>query len=190
MCESVQKKLIDIEKSIFYEKTVLFDVANSILKYGVESYFSLIKQIKVHKPKQIIGKIDASTKYRIRDKFGTQAYKKVNQLIRNGEIECSPSRSECDVYLIQANIMDPNSIILSNDSFKDFNLAWTKSLRIVKYLRIDSRFYFNLDLKGVVEEMEELSDLNLITDESGIERLWDGPKSIGEIDFYPEEGVN
>ncbi len=148
MSQSEQQILINLEKRIFYKKTVLLDVSNIVLKYGVEGYFSLCKQIKEHKPKQIIGKIDASAKYKIKDKFGAQAYKKVNQLIRTGEIECSPSRSECDVYLIQANIMDPNSLILSNDSFKDFNPILTRSLKIVKCLRIDSRFFFNLDLKG------------------------------------------
>lgn len=164
-------------------------MSNNILKYGVEGYFSLGTQIKEHKPKQIIGKIDASTKYKIRDKFGAQAYKQVNQLIRNGEIECSPSRSECDVYLIQANIMDPNSIILSNDSFKDFNPILTRSLRIVKYLRIDSRFNFNLNLKGNLKSFTENIDTKNV-ELSGLDKLWSASKTKDKINIYPKEVVS
>lgn len=186
----VRKKLTKLEKSLFFAQTVLLDTANIILNYGIQGYLSLIQQIKTHKPKKVIGKMDASAKYRIKENFGKKAFEEINKLIERGEIECSPSRSECDVYLIQANIMLPNSVVLSNDSFNDFNPFWVSALKLIKFLRIDSRFYFKLDLKGVLEEMEGLNDSKLITEESGIERLWDATESIGDIDLYPEEGVN
>ena len=134
--------------------------------------------------------MDASAKYRVKENFGKEAFKEINKLIEKGEIECTPSRSECDVYLIQANIMLPDSLVLSNDSFNDFNPLWVGVLKVIKFLRVESRFYFNLDLKGGVEELEELDESNVIIEESGIERLWDTTESLENIDFYPEEGVN
>jgi len=188
--ENIRKKLVNLEKSLFFAQTVLLDTANIIIKYGIKGYLSLIQQIKAHKPIKVIGKMDASAKYIIKEKFGKRSFEEINKLIKEGEIECAPSRSECDVYLIQANIMIPDSVVLSNDSFNDFNPVWVNALKVIKFLRVESRFYFNLDLKCVVEEMEEINDVNIITEESGIERLWDATETIGEIDFYPEEGIN
>lgn len=168
------------EKKLFFNKTVLLDTANIILKYGIEGYQSLIKQITEHQPKEIIGKMDASARYKVEKWFGKKAFNELNRLINNGDIECAPSRSECDVYLIQANIRESDSIILTNDAFLDFNPFWVSVLRLVKFLRVGSQFYFNLDLKGTVEDLKE----------TGVEQLWNSPESIGEIDIYPEEGVN
>ena len=177
-----------MEKSLFFAQTVLLDTANIILKYGIQGYLSLIQQIKTHNPNKVIGKMDASAKYRIRENFGQEAYEEINKLIEEGEIECAPSRSECDVYLIQANIMMSDSVVLSNDAFNDFNPFWVSALKIIKFLRVESRFYFNLDLKDVVEE--GTNNPNLITDESGIEKLWSATDSIGTIELYPEEEMN
>lgn len=183
----VVRQLNELEKKLFFNKTILLDTANIILKYGIEGYLSLIQQIMAHQPKKVIGKMDASAKYRVKESFGKEAFKEINKMIEEGEIECTPSRSECDVYLIQANIMVPDSVVLSNDSFNDFNPFWVSALKVIKFLRLESRFYFNLDLKGDVEELEELNESNVLTEEeSGIERLWDSTESIGDIDFYPE----
>lgn len=189
--ENVKEKLEKLEKKLFFAKTVLLDTANIILKYGIQGYLSLVQQIKTHNPKRVIGKMDASARYRIKEKFGKEAYKEINKLIEEGEIECTPSRSECDVYLIQANIMISDSVVLSNDSFNDFNPFWTMALNVIKFLKIESRFYFNLDLRGAIEEMGALSNSHLKTEETaGIERLWGENKSVGEIELFPEEGVN
>ncbi len=176
----VVKQLNELEKKLFFNKTVLLDTANIILKYGIEGYKSLLRQIMAHQPEKVIGKIDASARYKVEKRFGKKAFDELNKLISNGDIECAPSRSECDVYLIQANIRDPDSVILTNDAFLDFNPLWVAALRMLKFLRVGSQFYFNLDLKEAVEDIKM----------SGIEQLWNSPKSIGEIDIYPEEGVN
>ncbi|KKM76337.1 hypothetical protein LCGC14_1381160 [marine sediment metagenome] len=129
-----------------------------------------------HQPKKVIGKMDASARYKVKKRFGKKAFDELNKLISNGDIECAPSRSECDVYLIQANIREPDSVILTNDAFLDFNPLWVTALRLVKFLRVGSQFYFNLDLKGAVEDIKE----------TGLDGLWNSPESIGEIDIYPE----
>ena len=144
---NVSKKLVEIEKKLFFNKTLLLDSANLILKYGLDGYALMIKQVSQYSPSKIISRIDASARYKVKSKFGESAFHSLNNLIKNGEIECSPSRSECDVYLIQASIMIPDSCLISNDSFSDYHPYWVNSLKLVKFMKINSRFYFNLDLK-------------------------------------------
>lgn len=168
----VSKKLEEIEKKIFLNKTLLLDSANLILKYGMEGYALMIKQVNQYNPKKIISRIDASAKYKVKGKFGDSAFHLLNDLIQKGEIECSPSRSECDVYLIQANIMILESCLLSNDSFSDYHPYWVNSLNLVKFMKIDSRFYFNLDLKLRVnkKKVHLLSSINKKREKNGVDQ--------------------
>ncbi|KKN53230.1 hypothetical protein LCGC14_0604670 [marine sediment metagenome] len=81
--ENIRKKLVNLEKSLFFAQTVLLDTANIIIKYGIKGYLSLIQQIKAHKPIKVIGKMDASAKYIIKEKFNrlVKIFKEINKKI-------------------------------------------------------------------------------------------------------------
>ncbi len=188
---NVKKKLNEIEQKLFINQTILLDASNIILQYGIKGYYSLLTQIREHQPKRLIGKIDASARYKVRSKFGKNAFDDLNELIKNGEIECTPSKSECDVYLIQANIRNPNSLILSNDGLNDFNPFWVNMLKVIKFTEIDSRFYFNLDLKSAIDNKEKSHSKSKVKlEKSGLEQLWNAAESMEEIDIYPEEAMS
>ena len=186
---NAKKKLNEVEQKLFVNQTILLDASNIILQYGIEGYHSLLTQINEHQPKRLIGKMDANSRYKVRSKFGKNAFDDLNELIKNGELECTPSKSECDVYLIQANIRDPNSLILSNDGFNDFNPFWVNVLKVVKFTEIDSRFYFNLDLKSALDNNNGLSHRKseVKQEKSGLEQLWNSAESTEHINIYPEE---
>lgn len=185
----VREKLAKLEKRLFFSQIVLLDTANIILQYGINGYLEMVNQITNHKPEKIIGKMDASAKYKIKRYFGKKAFKNINELIERGEIECTPSKSECDVYLIQANINIPDSILVSNDCYCDFNPFWVSALRIVKFIKIDSKFYFNLDLKGVVDISDKELTNSYDSKESELKWFERLTNSDGEFELYPKSEV-
>ncbi len=183
----VRKRLMALERKLFYNQLVLPDTANIILKVKLDGYLRMIKQLSQHEPKAIISKMDASVVYKIKKRFGKGVYEKVKKLIRTGEIDCAPSKSECDVYLIQANIMEVNSVIITLDCFNDYNKFWTSSTKIVKFVEINNRFYFNLDLKESIDLLESDSSDSSKCNTSEIDWYNNLTASKGELELHPTE---
>ncbi len=188
--QNVRNELMELEKKLFFSRFVLFDSANIILDDGIDAYLRLLQQVIEHAPSQIIEKIDASARYVLRKKFGKEAFYVLNKLIEDKKIMCTPSKSECDTYLIQACIMNPGAVLITNDGFNDYNTFWTKAVQVVKYTKIGSRFYFNLDLKRTITrpKTRPVRNVSSYQEVSGLELLWDPNDTKGKIEIYPEGG--
>ena len=133
------------ERSLFTNKTILVDLANLILDFGgLGNYISLTRKISKYHPNKIYFLADASLKYRLTPE-DTERYL---DLIAEGIIRECPSRTQADVYLLQMGVRIPNSAILSNDSFKEFESRLVKNCEIIKFLTIDGEIYFNIDVKS------------------------------------------
>ncbi len=194
--ENVKKKLEALEKELFCNKAVKLDSANLILKFGVNNYLNLVEQINSYKPKSIIHKMDASAKYLVRERFGKEAFNRINKLIDDGIVELTPAKRECDPYLIQACLREKDSVLVSLDAFNDFNRFWISPLRVIKPVKFNSRFYFNhIDLKAPLDKTangdktatNNLENPTPVPSASGIEFLDRLSDSTGELDLYTSE---
>ena len=133
------------EKNMFKDKIILVDLANLILDFGgLENYISLIKKIKKLHPRKVYLLADASLKYQLT----SEDTEKYLDLIAEGIIHECPSKTPADIYLLQMCITVPNSMILSNDDFKEWEPKLVKQCKLIKFLTINGEIYFNLDLKA------------------------------------------
>ena len=198
--ENVKKKLEALEKELFCNKAVKLDSANLILKFGVNNYLNLVEQINSYKPKSIIHKMDASAKYLVRERFGKEAFNRINKLIDDGIVELTPAKRECDPYLIQACLREKDSVLVSLDGLTDFNRFWISPLRVIKPVKINSRFYFDLDLKAALArtangdkttctnaKTNNLEKTTPAPSASGIEILYRLSASTRKLDLYTSE---
>ncbi|HEC39767.1 hypothetical protein LCGC14_0525750 [marine sediment metagenome] len=132
------------ERFLFKDKTILVDAANLILDFGgLENYINLIKKIEKYQPKKIYLLADASLKYQLTPR-DTDRYL---DLVAEGMIHECPSKTQADLYLIQMCVTIPNSAIISNDDFKEWEPKLVKHCKLIKFLAINGNIYFNINLK-------------------------------------------
>lgn len=145
-----ENKLLKNEEYKFFSNRVgLIDTSNIILDCGVENYKALIQYLKSFNPKAIIQIIDAKTPYIIREKFGQKVFNELMELINKHKIiRLAPAKTESDLFLIQAALDNPEHFLLSNDKYADYDPKYTRHLKTIKFMCINSNFYFSLDLKS------------------------------------------
>jgi len=70
-------------------------------------------------------------------------------LINNHKtIKLAPAKTESDSFLIQTALDNPEHYLITNDKFSDFDPRYTKNLNLVKFMFLNSNFYFSIDLKN------------------------------------------
>ena len=133
------------ERFLFKDKTILVDLANLILDFGwLENYINLKKKIEKYHPNKVYLLADASLKYRLTPE-DTEKYL---DLVAEGIIHECPSKTQADIYLLQMCVKIRNSVILSNDDFKEWEPELVKHCKLIKFLVINGEIYLNINLKA------------------------------------------
>lgn len=145
------KLLKSEEEKLFSNQLGLIDSSNIILTCGIENYKDLIQYIRSYNPKKIIQIIDARAPYIIKKRFGKEAFNELMDLIYNHKtIKLAPAKTESDLFLIQTALDNPEHYLITNDKLSDFDPNYIKNLNLVKFMFINSNFYFSIDLKNKI----------------------------------------
>ncbi len=147
--------LKDLERELFQSKLGLIDSSNCILYIGLNNYFQLINLIESYKPLKLIQITDASTPHIVKKKFGEKDSNVFKKLIKNQTIKLAPAKTQTDIFLIQLAIDNPGHFVLSNDKFANYALKYTSSLNLIKFMQLNSKFYFNLSLIDGVSKIQK-----------------------------------
>ena len=97
-----------------------------------------LKSLKIE-PKNIIGFVDASFKYKLKDLLMYQKY------IEQGLILMTPAGVKADKYILSFCIKHPNSLMITNDLMREYDSSlpsykWIKEKRVTVLIVRDELF--------------------------------------------------
>lgn len=125
-------------------ESVIFDTSNilhensSYLKAIYNNYLLVRDAINNLVPNvQIISIADPKTRHKI------DQYRAYELLCRSGEIIQAPYGEKADYYILEYLKSTHNSVVISNDAFRNYNLSKSKYARIIPYKIILGKVIFS-----------------------------------------------
>ena len=156
-----------LNRMLFSDKLVVIDLSNMLRHLPFEVFEELYERIKETKPKAIKIVPDANLKYYLPE----DALEKYLKYVGAGIIDQAPAGIAADDYVIQIAVENDNVVILTNDCFRDYNSFWIEDLNLIKYMYIDKKLYFGVNLKRDPTEIIDFNKLNLDLDVLALKEL-------------------
>ncbi|MBD3354126.1 MAG: hypothetical protein GF364_21775 [Candidatus Lokiarchaeota archaeon] len=171
--ENKKKIIVDLNKKLIEGKSVIIDISNLQRNKSMKDIKKIHQQLIELNPFQLYYIADANLKYEAKIQ---------KRWFNENIIEC-PARTKADVFIIQIACYFDNTIVITNDRFKEYKKDYTKNIEFVRFIIIENTLFFNVDLKHDLKNKKPTksdSEDNKIPD--SINRIFKGP--TGEFEIY------